>query len=526
MPDHAVERVDRLVRRQPRQAEEQIPEQRRHYAVAQILARRLDGGPRRSRLVEALRVAPDEPADAAAPRVQARIETARRVEDGVVQTAPGEQRAGEHGFDQPSPGRGVETAFDEPARQRRAGDKPRGRRRAAPRAVRPFPVEAPVERRDRAPEHGDGVGDAAIQPRRVADSDIDEKGEENRVHAATMRARRDRGQTRRRGRDAMSAKTGVMICGHGSRDEDAIAEFTAFARAMAERLPEHVVESGFLEFARPVIRDGLDALCAAGVERILAVPGMLFAAGHAKNDIPSVLNAWAAERLGPPVDYARELGIDPKLVRAAGARVEAALAAAGDPVPRADTALVVVGRGASDPDANANVAKVMRLLWEGLGLGWGETAYSGVTFPVVAPALDRVARLGFRRVVVFPWFLFTGVLVKRIYAHTDRAAARYPEIEFLKASYLADHPLAVETAVDRVGGLLRGDNAMNCRLCKYREPALGFEDEVGLPQRGHHHHVEGVGAGEAHDRGHTHTHHPYPHAAHPLGPAGTKTRRA
>ena len=218
-----------------------------------------------------------------------------------------------------------------------------------------------------------------------------------------------RGQTRRRGRDAMSAKTGVMICGHGSRDEDAIAEFTAFARAMAERLPEHVVESGFLEFARPVIRDGLDALRAAGVERILAVPGMLFAAGHAKNDIPSVLNAWAAERRGPPVDYARELGIDPKLVRAAGARVEAALAAAGDPVPRADTALVVVGRGASDPDANANVAKVMRLLWEGLGLGWGETAYSGVTFPVVAPALDRVARLGFPRVVVFPWFLFTGV---------------------------------------------------------------------------------------------------------------------
>ena len=313
-----------------------------------------------------------------------------------------------------------------------------------------------------------------------------------------------------------------MICGHGSRDAEATREFAALVRAVAERLPGHVVESGFLEFARPVIRDGLDALRAAGVARILAAPGMLFAAGHAKNDIPSVLNAWAAEPGAPPVDYARELGIDLKLLRAAGARVESALAAAGPGAPRDETALVVVGRGASDPDANANVAKVTRLLWEGLGMGWGETAYSGVTFPVVPPALDHVARLGYRRAVVLPWFLFTGVLVKRIYAQTDAAAARHPEIEFLNAGYLGGHPLVVDTVVERVTDIPRGDNAMNCRLCKYRERMIGFEDEVGLPQRGHHHHVEGIGStapGHAHAH---HAHHTYPRAGHPLGPAGTR----
>ncbi|MXY16327.1 MAG: sirohydrochlorin chelatase, partial [Acidobacteria bacterium] len=55
----------------------------------------------------------------------------------------------------------------------------------------------------------------------------------------------------------MSRKTGVMICGHGSRDADAVAEFAAVARAVARRLPGRVVESGYLEFARPIIRDGL-----------------------------------------------------------------------------------------------------------------------------------------------------------------------------------------------------------------------------------------------------------------------------
>ncbi len=56
------------------------------------------------------------------------------------------------------------------------------------------------------------------------------------------------------------SKTGVMVCGHGSRDAGAVGEFQAVARGIEQRLPHYDVESGFLEFATPVIRDGLDAL--------------------------------------------------------------------------------------------------------------------------------------------------------------------------------------------------------------------------------------------------------------------------
>ncbi len=222
---------------------------------------------------------------------------------------------------------------------------------------------------------------------------------------------------------------GLMVCGHGSRDADAVAEFATLAERLKPRFPDWPVDYGYLEFARPVIRDGLDRLVAAGASRILAIPGMLFAAGHAKNDIPSVLNTYQHGRPGLTIEYGRELGIDAKMIRAAGARIEEALAAAGD-VPPHETLLVVVGRGASDPDANSNVAKVTRMLWEGFGFGWAETAYSGVTFPLVEPALEKAALLGFRRIVVFPYFLFTGILVQRIYDATDAVAARHPEIEF------------------------------------------------------------------------------------------------
>ena len=287
----------------------------------------------------------------------------------------------------------------------------------------------------------------------------------------------------------------LMLCGHGSRDQGAMIEFGGLAEKLRTRLPDWSVEHGYLEFAKPVIRDGLDKLKASGAETVLALPGMLFAAGHAKNDIPSVLNTYAAAN-GLRIEYGRELGVDLKMIRAAGERIKECLRADGwkDGEPLHDTMLVVVGRGASDPDANSNVAKVMRMLWEGLGFGWGETVYSGVTFPLVEPGLEHASRLGYSRIVVFPYFLFTGVLVRRIYDQTDIVAAAHPEIRFLKAPYLGAHDLVVETFVDRLGEILEGTNNMNCQMCKYREQVLGFEAEVGLAQESHHHHVEGVGS--------------------------------
>ena len=339
-------------------------------------------------------------------------------------------------------------------------------------------------------------------------------------------------------------RLGVLICGHGSRNRLAVEEFAQMVKALQPRLAPMPVEHGYLEFARPILRDGLESLRRKGVTRVLAIPAMLFAAGHAKNDIPSVLNTYSAET-GLPIDYGRELGVDRLMVAAAGARVKDCLNNATDDVPIAETLLVVVGRGSSDPDANANVAKVTRMLVEGFGFGWGETLYSGVTFPLVEPGLHHVLRLGFRRIVVVPYFLFSGVLVSRIRQHTAKVAEHYPEVNFLSAGYLGDHPLVLETFQERVDDVLRGDTAMNCSLCKYRAQVLGFEQDVGRVQESHHHHVEGLeesctlcerectGACQpdgaptsehhhSHDHLHSHHHPQYPHAEHPLGPSTLK----
>ena len=358
---------------------------------------------------------------------------------------------------------------------------------------------------------------------------------------------------------------GVILCAHGSRSKKAVEEFITLAEQLRTRLANKPFSYGFLEFAEPRIEDGLNELVKAGCSEIKALPGMLFAAGHVKNDVPSVLREYET-RNQIKIRFGRELGVDPLLLEASVEQIKQAL---GKHNPH-QTALVVVGRGSSDPDANSNVAKVCRLLWECTAMGWGEIAYSGVTFPSVTASLEKVAKMGFSNVVVFPYFLFSGILIDRIYRQTDEAQALMPHINFIKADYIGLKPQIAEAFLARLEEIDKGSGNMNCQLCKYRNQLPSFEDEKGLPQQAHHFHVE---AGNHSEAGHTHAenshskdshnkdanggntssgnthnrnangetthshnkgthngdgghHHPYPHSNHPLGPNGKGSNEA
>lgn len=349
------------------------------------------------------------------------------------------------------------------------------------------------------------------------------------------------------------------MCGHGSRSPSAIAEFAELARAIEVGSGGYkAFAHGFLEFARPTLSEALDSLRARGVKAVDAIPGMLLAAGHAKNDIPALLRNYELGH-GIEIRYGRPLGLDARMLAAAARRVREALGGEveGFQSRYHETLLVVVGRGSSDPDANSEVSKLTRLLWETLGFGWAITAYSGVTFPLVAPALELAVRLGYRRILLFPYFLFSGILIDRIYAALDAAVERWREVEFVKARYLDCQDDVVETFLARAAEIEAGDGAMmNCALCKYRELVVGFEQEQGAAQASHHHHVEGIGVGQNGDaqapdsasdhasayatagahghshghshgngHGHGHSHAPYPHAKHPLGPITLQTTK-
>jgi len=222
---------------------------------------------------------------------------------------------------------------------------------------------------------------------------------------------------------------------------------------------------------------------AASVWEVVAVPLVLTAAGHGKGDIPAALAREQVRHPGLSYRYGRPLGPHPALLTVLEARIDAALAG----TPRAGTHVVLVGRGSTDPDGNAEVAKVARLLWEGRGYDGVEFAFISLAEPSVPAALERTRRLGADRIVVAPYFLFPGVLVDRIVTQSREFAAAHPELDLRAAGVLGDCDGLAGLVLERYAEALTGDIRMNCDTCVYRVALPGFADKVGRPQTPHYH---------------------------------------
>ena len=300
---------------------------------------------------------------------------------------------------------------------------------------------------------------------------------------------------------------GLVIAGHGSRDADGTREFEESLMLLKQRQPDRLITHGFLEFATPTIDEALRENVRMGSRKIVMVPGILFAASHGKNDMPVELLSVKPEFPKVEFHYGGPMGIHPLLLKLFQERIISAEAQSAQMIPRHESLLVVVGRGTTDPDVNSNVNKLARMVEEGVGFGSSYVCYSGTAKPLVADGIARAAQMGYRRVVVIPYFLFTGILIKRIYSAVDEVQPKFPDVEVLKAGYLGVHPHVTDVWVEKAREALVGINSSNCSLCKYRTQIVGYEGEVGKVQEAHHHHVRGI-------LGDSHTHHHGAEAAH------------
>jgi len=144
-------------------------------------------------------------------------------------------------------------------------------------------------------------------------------------------------------------KPAILIVGHGSRDREGTQEFQQLVDLFGAQDPGRIVECGFLEFAEPVIQAGVDRCVARGATVVTVLPGMLMAAGHAKNDIPSEIQEARLRYPHVAFHYGRHLHLHANIIALCRLNLEAAEREAA-PRQRHDTLLLVVGRGSSDPD--------------------------------------------------------------------------------------------------------------------------------------------------------------------------------
>ncbi len=285
----------------------------------------------------------------------------------------------------------------------------------------------------------------------------------------------------------------LLLAAHGTRDQAGVAAFHALAGRVGELAGRDGtrVAGGFIELSAPPLRDAVATLVNGTPARMVAVPLTLSAAGHAKGDIPAALARERTRHPGLSWTYARPLGPHPALLELLATRIDAV---AGAPTP----AVLVVGRGSTDPDANADVVKTARLLWEGRDYPFAETAFVSLARPGVAEGLERCRLLGARQIVVARYFLFPGVLPDRVAEQAAGYAAAHPGLDIRCADVLGDCDEMAALVYERYHEALAGDIRMNCDMCVYRIAMPGFEHRVGEPQHPHDHphdHAHSPGAG-------------------------------
>lgn len=286
----------------------------------------------------------------------------------------------------------------------------------------------------------------------------------------------------------------LLLIGHGSRDSHGRQNLLDFATAYQALDASRPVIPCFLELTEPTIQDGVDCCVQAGYTEMSVLPVLLFAARHNKFDVTQALDQARQRHPQVRFHYGRHFGITPEILQLWRDRLTQLDAPdqIHPAIPRQDTVLLFVGRGSSDPDANGDVYKLARVLWEGSGYHTVETCFIGITHPRLEEGFRRARLYQPRRIIVLPYFLFTGVLMKKIQAIAAQQQADCPDIDVVCLPEMGLHPQLMAVMRRRELETQTGEVAMNCELCKFRLAAAA----TPLGQTHHHHH---------HPHGHFHS---------------------
>ena len=287
----------------------------------------------------------------------------------------------------------------------------------------------------------------------------------------------------------------LLMIGHGTRDPQGRQCFLDFADSYQQLDLSRPVFPCFLELTGPTIQEVINHCVIAGYRDLSALPILLFAARHNKVDVTHELDLARQRHSHLRFHYGRHFGITSRILELWRSRLEVLDGPDHNPhkIPRSQTLLLVVGRGSSDPDANSDVCKLARILWEGSGYQTVETCFIGITHPRLEAGFERARLYQPQRIIVLPYFLFTGVLVQKIFAVSAQQQTRYPQVQITCLPEMGLHPHLFDVVRQRELETQLGQVQMNCELCKFRLADNGdnhdhhHDHHYGHARRHHHH---------------------------------------
>lgn len=256
--------------------------------------------------------------------------------------------------------------------------------------------------------------------------------------------------------------TPLIIAAHGTRDAAGEAACRTLVDLVAQKLAPTPVRVGFVELCSPTIPEAVDgALTQAGEgAEAVVVPLMLGTGGHVRHDIPDAIDEGRAGHPDSHVSYGDPLGHDPRLLAVLADRITDAV---GDWDAR-DAHVVLLGRGAALPEANADHARLARLLFEACDVASISPAYAQVTRPGIPEVLNQLHAGGARHIVVAANLLFPGRLSTWLGEQVAAWCATHPDVEVRIADIIGPCDELADVVVDR-----------------YREQVGAAPDDDGSP---------------------------------------------
>jgi sirohydrochlorin cobaltochelatase len=242
-------------------------------------------------------------------------------------------------------------------------------------------------------------------------------------------------------------KWGVLLVGHGTRNDAGRAEFQSTAAEVAAKMPHVAVEPCFLELAEPDIETGVKRLADRQVEGICSVPLMLFAAGHVKRDVPTAVEEAVQKHTTVPCVQAEHLGCHETLLELSAQRYHDAVADRHGVTPD-ETVLFMVSHGSRDPIAVREARRFAELRQAMTPLQLTEMCFVSMAEPALDRRLKALNFDGVRRGVVQPHVLFSGKMLSYVQDQVAAVAASQPQIDWIVPGHLGSSELLSRTIVD------------------------------------------------------------------------------
>ena len=282
-------------------------------------------------------------------------------------------------------------------------------------------------------------------------------------------------------------KIGILLCGNRDRDSDELSTLTALKLDLSSRMPEFNTHLSWVDSLDNNIQTGINHLLKLGLEHIIILPVMLVMSASKKEKIEEIMDFFFVNYNSNNIklELANITEVDSNILLAAEKSIVEAESTAINAVSRDQSTLILIGEGSDEARINANAYKMCRMIWEGMGFAWGEACYSEDASPNLRSSLRRVSQIGYKRVIIFPYFLYGGSYISMI--NEEIKIKREVPIDYVIAKPINANREVVNSLERRIKEIIRHNGNMNCMECGYREQVL--EEAIEKSENEKHDHL-------------------------------------